>query len=136
MVAFTDGTAGVQNDSAFRDLVEGRRAAAIAMQRVNDILSGVLADSTEQHPAAAAIARIEGVIKSAQAAKVPWGGRNSYVLALKDALQNLSNFQKAAAAATSPVEREQSLVHALIDKNKEDIPNAQRHSELVKEVGQ
>jgi hypothetical protein len=51
MVAYDDGTAEVVNEAAFRDLVESRKAAAVAMEKISAIFKRSL--SAENPPQAA-----------------------------------------------------------------------------------
>lgn len=57
VVAYADGTAYVQNDRAFKNLVAERKGPLMAMQKVVEVIKGVLADPMVSSP-------IEDVLKA------------------------------------------------------------------------
>jgi hypothetical protein len=52
VVAYADGTADVQNDRAFKNLVAARKGPVLAMQKVVEVIKGVLADPMVSSPIA------------------------------------------------------------------------------------
>jgi len=52
VVAYADGTADVQNDRAFRNLMAERKGPLLAMQKINQVIKGVLADPMVSSPIA------------------------------------------------------------------------------------
>jgi hypothetical protein len=52
VVAYADGTADVQNDRAFKNLVAVRKGRLMAMEKVNEVIKAVLADPMVSSPIA------------------------------------------------------------------------------------
>jgi hypothetical protein len=52
VVAYADGTADVQNDRAFRNLMAERKGPLLAMQKVVEVIKGVLSDPMVSSPIA------------------------------------------------------------------------------------
>jgi hypothetical protein len=131
MVAYVDGTADVLNEGAFRRLVARRKANVLAMQKVDELLNGALADPAEQHPSARVVAELKSLVAAMEQQKINDEGTGSYGATLKGAIQDISNKPQSPAGRR---ESEDNSLRALIKTYGDRISITMRHTELVKAV--
>ncbi len=65
VVAYADGTADVQNDRAFRNLLAERKGPLLAMQKVVEVIKQVLADPMVTNPVDSVIQQLTPLVDSA-----------------------------------------------------------------------
>jgi len=66
VVIYADGTAQVQNQDRFKDIIDQRTAAFWTLEKVDDAIEKVLADPPTEHPTASVVARLKAVIDDEQ----------------------------------------------------------------------
>jgi hypothetical protein len=66
MVAYADGTADVQNDRAFKNLLAARKGPLLAMQKMTEVIKGVLADPMVSSPIAEVLRALRPLADAAQ----------------------------------------------------------------------
>jgi hypothetical protein len=71
VVAYADGTADVQNDRAFKNLVAERKGPLLAMQKVVEVIKGVLADPMVSSPIADVLKALRPLADADQAKNHP-----------------------------------------------------------------
>src|SRR5258708_20996368 len=71
MVAYADGTADVQNDRAFTHLVAERKGPLLTMQKVVEVIKGVLADPMVSSPIAAVLRALKPIADADQTKNRP-----------------------------------------------------------------
>ncbi len=69
VVAYADGTADVQNDRAFKNLVAERKGPLLAMQKVVEVIKGVLADPMVSSPIAEVLRALKPIADDADQTK-------------------------------------------------------------------
>src|SRR6266481_4826056 len=62
VVIYADGTAQVQNQDRFKDIMDQRTAHFRTLEKVDDAIEKVLADPTTEHPTASVAARLKAVL--------------------------------------------------------------------------
>jgi hypothetical protein len=62
VVIYADGTAQVQNQDRFKDIMDQRTAHFRTLEKVDDAIEKVLADPTAEHPTATVAARLKAVL--------------------------------------------------------------------------
>ena len=62
VVIYADGTAQVQNQDRFKDIMDQRTASFQTLERVDDAIEKVLADPAAEHPTASVVARLKAVL--------------------------------------------------------------------------
>jgi hypothetical protein len=66
VVIYADGTAEVQNQDRFKDIMAQRTAAFRTLEKVDDAIEKVLADPASEHPTASVVARLKAVLDDDQ----------------------------------------------------------------------
>ena len=66
VVIYADGTAQVQNQDRFKDIMDQRTASFQTLERVDDAIEKVLADPAAEHPTASVVARLKAVLDDDQ----------------------------------------------------------------------
>ena len=66
VVIYADGTAQVQNQDRFKEIIDQRTAAFWTLEKVDDAIEKVLADPPTEHPTASVVARLKAVIDDEQ----------------------------------------------------------------------
>jgi hypothetical protein len=95
VVAYSDGTADVQNDRAFRNLMAERKGPLLAMQKVVEVIKGVLADSMVGRPLAEVLRALNPLADAAQTKNRPPEDPEFYqATTLRDELKNLETIQQ------------------------------------------
>jgi hypothetical protein len=128
MVAYSDGTADVLNERAFKRLISDRKARARATQKVNELLNQALADPAAEHPSATVAAQLRSLVAAIRQQTITEEGAANYASVLQSAIQNLDNATRFSSVAQN------NSLRALIDGNNQHIPILIRHSALVKAV--
>ena len=62
VVIYEDGTAEVQNQERFKDIMDQRAAGFRTLEKVDDAIEKVLADPTTEHPTASVAALLKAVL--------------------------------------------------------------------------
>jgi hypothetical protein len=131
MVVYTDGTADVLNEEAFKQIIANRNGHLRGLQKVNELLSGALADQSVQHPSATVVAELEELLAAIAQQKFNENGVTGYELELESARRNIANRSQSAAGRS---EREAGQLRALIESNEDQIASTLPHTRLVKAV--
>ena len=66
VVIYADGTAQVQNQDRFKDIMDQRTARFQTLEKVDDAIEKVLADPAAEHPTASVVAHLKGVLDDDQ----------------------------------------------------------------------
>jgi len=66
VVIYADGTAQVQNQDRFKDIMDQRTAGFRTLEKVNDAIEKVLADPSAEHPTASVVTRLKAVLDDDQ----------------------------------------------------------------------
>jgi hypothetical protein len=66
VVIYADGTAQVQNQDRFKDIMDQRTAHFRTLERVDDAIEKVLTDPATEHPTASVVARLKAVLEDDQ----------------------------------------------------------------------
>jgi len=66
VVIYADGTAQVQNQDRFKDIMDQRTAGFRTLEKVDDAIEEVLADPAAEHPTASVVARLKAVLDDDQ----------------------------------------------------------------------
>lgn len=66
VVVYADGTAQVQNQDRFKDIMDQRTAHFRTLEKVDEAIEKVLADPAAEHPAASVVARLKAVLEDDQ----------------------------------------------------------------------
>lgn len=66
VVIYADGTAQVQNQDRFKDIMDERTAGFRTLEKVDDAIEKVLADPSAEHPTANVVARLKAVLDDDQ----------------------------------------------------------------------
>ena len=66
VVIYADGTAQVQNQDRFKDIMDQRTARFQTLEKVDDAIEKVLADPAAEHPTASVVARLKAVLDDDQ----------------------------------------------------------------------
>jgi hypothetical protein len=66
VVIYADGTAQVQNQDRFKDIMDQRTAHFRTLEKVDDTIEKVLADPTAEHPTATVAAQLKAVLDDDQ----------------------------------------------------------------------
>lgn len=66
VVVYADGTAQVQNQDRFKDVMDQRTAHFRTLEKVDEAIEKVLADPAAEHPAASVVARLKAVLEDDQ----------------------------------------------------------------------
>lgn len=66
VVVYADGTAQVQNQDRFKDIMDQRTAHFRTLEKVDEAIEKVLADSAAEHPTASVVARLKAVLEDDQ----------------------------------------------------------------------
>lgn len=66
VVIYSDGTAQVQNQDRFKDIMDQRTASFRTLEKVNDAIEKVLADPSDEHPTASVVARLKAMLDEDQ----------------------------------------------------------------------
>jgi hypothetical protein len=66
VVIYADGTAQVQNQDRFKDIMDQRKAGFRTLEKVDDAIEKVLADPAAEYPTASVVARLKAVLDDDQ----------------------------------------------------------------------
>lgn len=66
VVVYADGTAQVQNQDRFKDIMDQRTAHFRTLEKVDEAIEKVLADPAAEHPTASVVARLKAVLEDDQ----------------------------------------------------------------------
>jgi type IV pilus biogenesis protein CpaD/CtpE len=66
VVIYADGTAQVQNQDRFKDIMDQRTAHFQTLEKVDEAIEKVLADPAAEHPTASVVARLKAVLEDEQ----------------------------------------------------------------------
>ena len=66
VVIYADGTAQVQNQDRFKDIMDQRTAHFQTLEKVDEAIEKVLADPAAEHPTASVVARLKAVLEDDQ----------------------------------------------------------------------
>ena len=66
VVIYADGTAQVQNQDRFKNIMDQRTARFQTLEKVDDAIEKVLADAAAEHPTASVVAHLKGVLDDEQ----------------------------------------------------------------------
>lgn len=66
VVVYADGTAQVQNQDRFKDIMDQRTAHFRTLEKVEEAIEKVLADPAAEHPTASVVARLKAVLEDDQ----------------------------------------------------------------------
>lgn len=66
VVIYADGTAQVQNQDRFKDIMDQRTAHFRTLEKVDEAIEKVLADPAAEHPTASVVARLKAVLEDDQ----------------------------------------------------------------------
>jgi hypothetical protein len=95
VVAYADGTADVQNDRAFRNLMAERKGPLLAMQKVVEVIKGVLADPMVSSPIAEVLRALKPLADAGQTKNRPPEDPEFFqAMTLRDELKNLETMQQ------------------------------------------
>jgi len=94
VVAYADGTADVQNDRAFKNLVAARKGPLLAMQKVDEIIKRVLADSMVSSPIAEVLRALRPLADAEQKNRPPEDPEFFQVMSLRNDVQNIEMAQQ------------------------------------------
>jgi hypothetical protein len=95
VVAYSDGTAQVQNnDRAFKNLVAARKGPLLAMQKVVEVIKGVLADPMVSSPIAEALRALRPLADAEQKNRPPEDPEFFQAMSLRNDVQNLEMAQQ------------------------------------------
>jgi hypothetical protein len=102
MVIFADATAYVQNERAFKQLMAIRKGQLMAMQKVDEVIKGVLSDSTVEEPIAQVLTELIALAFVPRGKLEPLGSRpedpeGNQQIELQNAIRNLQNMQRTKA---------------------------------------
>lgn len=131
MVAYSDGTADVMNELAFKTLVANRKATVRALQKVDELMNNALADPAEQHPSARVAAELKGILAAMDQQKTPEEGAAAYGSELKSAIQDLNNKPQSPLGRS---DQEDNMLRALVKTHGDRITVTMRHTQLAKAV--
>jgi len=131
MVAYTDGTADVTNDLAFRTLIANRKAEVRALRKVDELSSNALADPAEQHPSARVAAELKGLLAAMDQQATPEEGAAAYGAELLRAIQDLNNKPRSPLGRS---DLEDTMLRSLMKTHADRISVTMRHTDLVKAV--
>jgi hypothetical protein len=131
MVAYSDGTADVTNDLAFRRLIANRKARVRALQKVDELLNNALADPAERHPSTKVAEELKAILAATDQQQTTEEGGADYGVELKGAIQDLNNKPQSPLGRSDLEDR---MLQALIKTHGDRIAVTMRHTELVKAV--
>jgi hypothetical protein len=66
VVIYADGTAQVQNQDRFKNIIEGRAAHFQALEKIDDAIEKALADPADEHPTANVVAQLKTALDDEQ----------------------------------------------------------------------
>jgi hypothetical protein len=130
VVFYTDGTYEEQDKDAFKRMIANRQKDLLVMKKVNEASEIALADSTNEHPIAAAITELtkaaieaathkpDGAYDAAQGLQWP----------LQNAIQNLSNMQGQQGGRT---ERERLKQYVAEQEKRVELMTPHCHLEIA-----
>jgi hypothetical protein len=97
MIVYTDDTAEVKNERAFKQIMAMRKGDVMAMQKVNQVIKQVLADPTVESPISAARTELTGLVLAGVGRQhIPEEPEGNEEMGLRNAITNLSNAPQAA----------------------------------------
>ena len=126
VVAYADGTADVQNDRAFRNLMAERKGPLLAMQKVVEVIKGVLADPMVSSPLAEVLRALKPLADAEQTKNHPPEDPEFFqAMTLRNDVKDLETMQQQKI----PNEREWLTRYA--ERQEERIALMKPHCELV-----
>ena len=95
MVVYSDATADVQNERAFKQLMAMRKGQLLAMEKVNEVVKHVLADPTVDSPISAALTELTPLADVPQRKnRSPEDTEFSEAIHLQSTVKNFQNMQR------------------------------------------
>jgi hypothetical protein len=130
VVAYADGTAQVlDNDRAFRNLVAERKGPVLAMERVTEVVKGVLADPMVTSPFDAAIQKLKPLAESADTNKgSPEDPEHEAAMRLRMEVQSFQSMQRSLWSRITMTERE--WLRQYVEEHEKRIALMKPHCEL------
>ncbi len=133
VVAYTDGTAQVQNnDRGFRNLLAERKGPLLAMQAVVEVSKRVLADPMVVSPLDGVMRQLTPLVDSADKVKnrAPEDPEFNFAMSLQDDVRNFQMIQKAQMWSQMNMTERQWLTR-YVEDNEKRIALMKPHCELV-----
>ena len=123
VVAYADGTADVQNDRAFRNLMAARKGPLLAMQKVDEIIKRVLADPMVSSPVAEVLRALRPLADANQKNRPPEDPEYFEAMNLRNEVNNLEMMRSHSN------ERERLMQY--VEQQEKRIALMKPHCELV-----
>lgn len=97
MIIYTDDTAEVKNERAFKQIIAIRKGELIAMQKVSEVIKQVLADPTVESPINATKTELTRLILAGAGKQhIPEEPEGNEEMGLRNAIANLNNAGQAS----------------------------------------
>jgi hypothetical protein len=118
VVAYADGTADVQNDRAFKNLVAERKGPLLAMQKVVEVIKGVLADPMVSSPIAEVLRALKPIADGAQTNRPPEDPEFFETMHLRNEVKILETTQHSQMLAQMKMTEREWLTHIVEEQEK------------------
>ena len=126
VVAYADGTADVQNDRAFRNLMAERKGPLLAIQKINQIIKGVLADPMVSSPIAEVLRALKPLADADQTKNRPPEDPEFFeAMTLRNDVKNLEMVQQ------QKIRNEREWLALYAEEQEKRIALMKPHCELV-----
>jgi hypothetical protein len=130
-MAYADGTADVQNDRAFKNLVAERKGPLLAMQKVVEVIKGVLADPMVSSPIAEVLRALKPIADAAQTNRPPEDPAFFEAMHLRNEVKILETTQHSQMLSTMKMTEREWLTHTVEEQEKQ-IAVLAPHADLVR----
>ena len=131
VVAYADGTADVQNDRAFKNLVAERKGPLLAMQKVVEVIKGVLADPMVSSPIAEVLRALKPIADAAQTNRPPEDPAFFEAMHLRNEVKILETTQHSQMLSTMKMTEREWLTH-IVEEQEKQIAVLAPHADLVR----
>jgi hypothetical protein len=131
VVAYADGTADVQNDRAFKNLVAERKGPLLAMQKVVEVIKGVLADPMVSSPIAEVLRALKPIADAAQTNRPPEDPAFFEAMHLRNEVKILETTQHSQMLSTMKMTEREWLTH-IVEEQEKRIAVLAPHADLVR----
>ncbi len=132
VVAYADGTADVlNNDRAFKNLVAVRKGPLLAMQKMNEVIKGVLADPMVSNPIAEVLRALTPLADTDQKNRPPEDPEFHQAFFLRNDVKNLEMMQNSKMLSAMNMTQRQWLTR-IVEEQEKRIAVLAPHADLVR----
>ena len=134
VVVYSDRSADVQNEQAFKNLVALRKGHLLSIQKADDVINQILSDPSVKNPASVAADQLSNLLSVLDAKSFAPDDPEAYEkTGLKSVEAELRNRNQSPSTISLP---ERDYLKTIIERHAAEAAEITTHSQLVKRAGE